>query len=132
KKSSYVAAIIINIVLLLIFNNLLNWHVPFITRSFLIPLRILNISITATIIANLVFLVYDPAWFLALTRTVLNIIGLVFVYTLFIVFPFDFSSLTSEGLIVTLVKIVLIIGIFGTAVAVIIEFSRFVRALARI
>ncbi|HZD58985.1 MAG TPA: hypothetical protein VE439_00840, partial [Anaerolineae bacterium] len=70
KKSGYVAAIIINIVLLVIFNNLLNWHVPFLTGSFVIPLRILNISITATIIANLVFLAYDPAWFLALTRTV--------------------------------------------------------------
>ncbi|MCL6471447.1 MAG: hypothetical protein K6T91_01335 [Firmicutes bacterium] len=132
RLSEYIVSIVVNLILLFVFNNLLKWHVPFLTRDFVVPLTILNISITATIAANLVFIFYDPAWFLAGIRAILNIIGAIFVYILYTTFPFDFSSLASEGLVTILVRVVLILGLVGTVVGTVVELTKFIRAIAKI
>lgn len=38
KKPGYIGAIIVNLILLYVANNLLNWHVPFLTNSFIAAL----------------------------------------------------------------------------------------------
>ncbi|HHY00654.1 MAG TPA: hypothetical protein GX531_04690, partial [Methanothermobacter sp.] len=75
KKSEFVVAIIVNVILLYIVNNLLSWNFSFITSSFQDVLWIFNISICATIIANIIFLTYHPGWFRSLAKIVLNILS---------------------------------------------------------
>lgn len=128
KRVGYVAAIIVNFILLYLVNNLLAWRVPFLTSEFVVPLRYLNISLGATMVANLLFLSYDPKWFLAITRTALNVIGIVVSYSLYVTFPFDLSSLASEGLFTLIVRIALILGIVGAAIGAIVEFVNFIKA----
>lgn len=62
-KAEYVATIVVNVALIYIANNLLNWGVPFLTRSFVVPLWLINLSLSATVAANAIFLIYDAGWF---------------------------------------------------------------------
>lgn len=92
KKSAFIAAIVVNIILLYIVNNLLSWNLSFIASSFQDVLWIFNISIAATIIGNVIFLIYHPGWFRSIIRIILNILGFMVVYYLYTVFPFIFSN----------------------------------------
>jgi hypothetical protein len=118
KKSDYIISIIFNLILLYVFNNLLNWHVHFITNALNEVLWIINLSIIATIIINSLLLLYDPEWFRHVMKIVLNIFAFIAVYFLFKVFPFNFNNFyINWGL-----KILLILGMIGIAIAFIEEF----------
>lgn len=130
RRAGYVAAIIINLILLYVANNLLAWRVPFITSEFVVPLQYLNISLIATAIANLLFFYYDPDWFLAISRTALNVIGVIVAYVFYTTFPFDFSSFGAEGLFTLLARIALILGIVGSVIGVIAEGVKFMQAIS--
>ncbi len=127
KKSEYVGAIVVNIILLYIFNNLLNWHVYFISNALNEILWIINIAITATIIGNIMLFVFNPEWFRHIIKIILNIFAVTAVYSIYSVFPFNFSSFLIEWS----VTIALIFIIIGIAVATIIElFSLIMNILA--
>lgn len=126
KKPDYIIAIIINVALLYVVNNLIRWDIPYLTREFADkPLLILNISITATIIANAIFLAFDPEWFTALVRAILNLISIAFLYTFLTVFPLN---IFNDSLIFW-VRAVLTIGIAGLIIAFFVEFYRFIKGL---
>ena len=117
KKSDYIISIIFNLVLLYVFNNLLNWHVYFVTNALNSVLWIINLSIIATIIVNALLLLYDPDWFRHFMKIFLNIFAFIAVYFLFTVFPFNFNNFyINWGL-----KILLIVGMIGIAIAIIEE-----------
>ena len=123
SKAGYIVAIIINVIMLWIANNLLAWNVPFLTRDFVAVLGVLNLSISATIVANILWFFYDPPWFRHLLQIILNILSMAVIYTFYVVFPL---SLTSEVLRIA-IKIILIIGLVGLVIATIIEFVRLIR-----
>ena len=91
-KSGFIAAIVVNIVLLFVFNSLLNWGVPFLTSDYSGVLWAINLSIGASIIANFLFLFYDAGWFRHLAQLVLNVIALFVVFLIYSIFPFTFSA----------------------------------------
>lgn len=118
KKSEYVGAIIANLILLFIFNNLLNWHVYFITNALNEVLWIINLSIIAAIIGNILLLVYNPDWFRHIIKIILNIFAFIAVYSLYNVFPFSFNSFLIDWAVI----IALILAMVGIAIATIVEF----------
>jgi hypothetical protein len=120
RRAGYNAAIIINVVILYAAHHLLEWGVPFLTPSFNDVLWALTLSIGATIIANALFIVYDRTWFRHLAQLVLDGLALVSVYTLYRVFPFDFSS---AGL-TTAVNLALLFTLFGVTVALLVQIVR--------
>jgi hypothetical protein len=118
KKSDYIISIIFNLILLYVFNNLLNWHVYFVTNALNSVLWIINLSIIATIIINTLLLFYDPEWFRHVMKIILNIFAFIAVYFLYNAFPFNFNNIyINWGL-----KILLIVGMIGIAIAFIEEF----------
>jgi len=117
KKSEYIGAIIANIILLYIFNNLLNWHIYFITNALNDILWIINLSITAVIIGNTIFLIYNPKWFHHIMKIILNIFAFVAVYFIYTVFPFNFNLFLIDWSVI----IALIFIMVGIAIATIIE-----------
>lgn len=117
KKSEYIGAIVVNIILLYIFNNLLNWQVYFITNALNEVLWIINIAITATIIGNIIFLFFNPEWFRHILKIILNIFAFTAVYSIYSVFPFNFSSFLIDWS----ATIALIFIMLGITVATIIE-----------
>ena len=117
RNGEYVAAIIINLIFLYIFNNLLNWHVYFVTSALNEVLWIINLSIIVAIIGNFLMLLYKPDWFRHVTKIVLNIFAFAAVYLVYIVFPFNFNnSFINGGL-----AILLILAMIGIIIASIVE-----------
>ena len=124
KTSEFVVAIIANIILLYIVNNLLSWNLGFIASSFQDVLWIFNISIAATIIGNILFLIYHPGWFRSIIQIILNILGFIVVYYLYTVFPF----ILNNGWVVFAVKFALIVAM---VVLVIVSIFEVVRLILR-
>ncbi len=122
RRAEYIAAIIVNAILIYIFNNLLKWRVPFLTSDFNLVLWAVNLSLGATIIANILFLAYDARWFHHLLQLVLNILAFLSTYLLYRIFPLAFS----ERLIEQVVRIALIFAMVALGIALIVEFFRLV------
>ena len=117
RNQEYIAAIIFNFIFLYIFNNLLNWHVYFVTSALTEVLWIINLSIVVAIIGNFLMLLYRPDWFRHVTKIVLNVVAFAAVYLVYIVFPFNFSnSFLNWGL-----SVLLILALIGIIIATIVE-----------
>ena len=127
KKLEYFGAIIFNIILMYIFNNLLSWHVYFITSALNEVLWIINLAIIATIIGNVLLLIFNPQWFRHVVKIILNIFAVTAVYHIYNVFPFNFSSFLIDWS----VTIALIFVIVGIAIATIIELFFLIMGIFR-
>ncbi|MBI4813060.1 MAG: hypothetical protein HY802_01460 [Methanobacterium sp.] len=127
KTSEFIGAIIVNIILLYIVNNILSWNLSFIAPSFQDVLWIFNLSITATIIGNILFLIYHPGWFRSLIRIILNIFGFMVAYYLYTVFPFIFSN----NLVTLFVKFALIVAMVVMVIVTIFEIVKFILRIIK-
>lgn len=119
KPAEYIFSIVINIILISIWGRLPEWF-PWIINSFVAVLPLFYISFTATIIANLLFLLSPGRRFVAFGKLVLNIFSIIVMISLYFVYPFDFSLLANYW--DQLARIVILVAIFGTAIATIVEF----------
>ncbi len=128
RRSGYIATIVVNVVILYIANNLLFWDIPFVTDAWNLVLPVLNLALVATIVANLLFVAYDPLLFRETGRLVLDMLGIAVLYTLYQVFPFDFTPLTAADIVKVAVRIAIILGIAATIIAILV---RIVRILSR-
>lgn len=118
KKSEYIATIIFNLIFLYIFNNLLNWHIYFVTNSFNEVLWIVNLSIIVSIIGNALLVVFDPVRFRHLVKIIINIVSFAAVYLVYEVFPFNFyNSFYNWGFSILLILVMIGI-IIGTIVEI--------------
>lgn len=127
SKSEFIVAIIVNIIILYIVNNVLSWNLSFITSSFQDVLWIFNISICATIIANLIFLAYHPGWFRSLVKIILNTLAFLVCYYLYTIFPFIFSQVAYT----IILKMVLFVGMVALLIASLIEVLRLIYKIIK-
>lgn len=108
NKSEYIFAIIANLIILYIANNIMNWNLSFISATFSQVLWVINLAIGSAIIGNILFLFYDPSWFRHILKVFINILGLIVVYTFYIIFPLSFShNLVSLGVIFALIVMII-------------------------
>lgn len=117
RRAGYIAAIVVNLVMLYIVNNVLAWDLSFITAEFTEALGVINVSIGAAILANLVFVSYDPRWFRHLAQIGLSLLSVRVLYTLFIVFPFDLGA----GIWDMWLRLALVVCIVGAAIGILVE-----------
>ncbi|MDI7276183.1 MAG: hypothetical protein QME94_09395 [Anaerolineae bacterium] len=127
SRGGYVAAILVNAVLLFILHSIPRWNLPFITAEYPQVLWAFDLSIGATIAANLTYLVYDAPWYLHLTRAILSVLAFVVAIVLFSVFPFAFGAPALD----LLARVLLVLAMVGSAIGAIVEFVQFVRAVSR-
>jgi hypothetical protein len=129
RGAGYLVAIVVNLILLYVANNLLEWSlVPFLTDEFGQVLWFINVSLLATILVNFVYLVYDPAWFKSLCQIGLGAISLVVSIRMYQVFPFDFSAYQFNWTLTA--RIVMIAAIVGVALGIVVEIVKLVAGLA--
>ena len=127
RRSGYAASVVINIALLYIANNLLGWDLlAFLTEDFARLLWLINLSLGATILANLFWIVFDPTWFRSLAQIGLNLIALLVSIRMYQVFPFDFSGFEFDW--TPIVRIVVVITMIGCALGAIVELVKLVQA----
>jgi hypothetical protein len=130
RKTGYGAAVVVNLIILYVINNLLEWDwFRFLTDEFGPMLWLINISLAATILANLVWLGYDPAWFRSVGQIGLNLISAVVTIRMYQVFPFDFSTHQFDW--APIVRIVIILTMVGLALGTITELFKLIPRSAK-
>ena len=118
RTTEYTIAIIVSLIFLYVFNNLLNWHIYFVTNALNEVLWIINLSLLATIIGNALFILYRADWFRHLVKIVINIFNIIAVYLVYLVFPFNFNNSFLNWAI----NILLILIMIRIVIAIIVEF----------
>jgi hypothetical protein len=92
RASGYGMSVVVNAILLYVAHRMLAWGVPIVRPAFNEVLRAIDLSLGATIVANAIFLAYDASWFRQLSETLLDLLALLSVYTIYLVFPFQFDQ----------------------------------------
>ncbi len=126
-RFGYIVAIAVNIAMLVIVNNILAWGwLPFLTADFEQLLWLINLSLLATIAANVVYLAYDAQWFKSVCQIGLGGITVAVAVRTYQIFPFDFSEATFNWEPVA--RFVLILTVIGTLIGIGVEFGRLARS----
>ena len=116
----YLVAIAVNTALLYVANNLLAWDVlPFLTSEFGQVLWLIDLSLLATIIVNIVFLGFDPAWLKSVCQIALGGISIAVAFRMYQVFPFDFTSSRFDWGWTT--RFVMVLTMVGIATGIVVE-----------
>ena len=97
-------------------NNLLRWGVPFLTDSFSAVLPIISLSLGATFVANLVYMVYDAPWLKHVGQIVLNLISIAATLTVYTIFPFEFPIAAAAQAVRFAFIVVMVLTGLGTLV----------------
>lgn len=126
KRFGYGVAIAVNIALMFVVNNLLEWGWPaFLTDDFEQLLPLINLSLAASIVANVIYLWFDPAWFKSVVQIVLGGISMVVAIRTFQVFPFEFSGYEVNWEAIT--RVILVLVMIGIGIGMVVELGKLVR-----
>ena len=129
RRFGYVMAILVNAAMLFVANSVLDWSwPPFLTEDFGQVLWLIDLSLLASIAVNSMYLGYDPPWFKSVCQIGLNLITIVVTIRMYQVFPFDFSAYEFNWEMLT--RVVMVIGIVGTGIAIVVEFLKLARVAA--
>lgn len=127
-RPGYAMAIVVNAALLFVANNLLDWDlIPFLTGDFTRVLWIIDVSLLATIVVNLVYLWYDPVWFKSVCQTCLGGISMLVSIRMLQVFPFDFTGYQFDWEPVA--RFVMILTVIAVGIGIVVEVVKLVRSL---
>lgn len=128
SRIGYAIAVVANLVLLFVANNLLAWGwIPFLTDDFEQLLPIVSLSLLVGAGANFAFVFYNALWFRSVGQIVQNVVGLFLIVATLKVFPFDFSPYRVNW--VAIIRVVLILSCAAVAIGLIAEVVKLVRAL---
>jgi hypothetical protein len=120
RRFGYSIAIGINVVMLIIVQNILDWGwLPFLTDDFADLVPWISFSLGASIVANVVYIFNDDRVVKSTGQIAINLITLVVTYQVFSVFPFDFSAYSFDWALVT--RIVLILAMVGAGIGTLAE-----------
>ena len=125
RRAGYGLAILFSTALLIILNGSPGWQaIPFLTSGTTQVLWLVNLSLAASIAANLVYLAHDPSWLKSLGDLATTGIGLAAAIRIWQVFPFDLSSGWS-----TAVRALLVVAIAGSCIALVVQIVSLARWL---
>ncbi|OAE02719.1 hypothetical protein [Arthrobacter sp. OY3WO11] len=129
SRGGNVGSVLVNAAMMWGINVWPGWQVvPFLTSDMTRVLGIVNASLTAGIVANLVFVVIRNRGVMALGNLVVLGIGLAATLRLWEVFPFDFGESWSGWPVV--VRVLLVLGIVGSIIGAVVEIVALFRSLA--
>jgi hypothetical protein len=124
----YTIAIIINAILWYVFDHWLSWEIPlltaefggygpFLTSRFSEVLWAVHLSLGATIVANVIFLTYDPRWFKRLMQIVMDCCGWISLRAFYQVFPLE----TGMDAVNQAVRLALLVALVVVAIAIVVN-----------
>jgi hypothetical protein len=127
SRGGNVGSALVNAAMLWGINIWPGWQVlPFLTSDMTRVLGIINASLTAGIVANLIFVVIRNRGIMALGNLVVLGIGLAAVLRLWEVFPFDFGGSWPGWPVV--VRVLLGLGIAGSIIGALVEIVTLFRS----
>ena len=120
RRIGYVIAVLVNLALLFVVINILEWDVlPWLTDDFSEVVTWIGFSLAASIALNLGYLFKETQPFKSLGRIVVDLISIAVTFRIFRVFPFDFSQYSFNWEIVT--RLVLALAMAGAGIGVMTE-----------
>ncbi len=126
RRAGYLVAIAINGVLLYLLNGSPGWQsASFLTSATTEVIGLVNLALGASIAVNAAYLVHDPPWLRRLGDLATTVIGLAAAIRIWQVFPFSFGP--GEQGWSTLARVLLIIAIAGSAIAIVVHVARLFR-----
>jgi hypothetical protein len=129
RRFGYVISIVINVAMLIIVQNLLEWGwLPFLTDEFAEVVPWISFSLIASIVANIIYQLDDSQIVKSVGQIAVNLISVWVTYTVLTVFPFDFSRYQFDWEIVT--RVVLILAIVGAGIGALVEAIKLVSTLS--
>jgi hypothetical protein len=129
RRFGYVVAVLINAAILYAANGWPGWEtVPFLSGDVRLVIGLVNASIIANVVANVVYLAHDPPWLKALGDALATTVGIVALLRIWQVFPFDFASYSFDWTLVA--RILLVVGIVGSAIGIVAGLVSFVKKVA--
>ena len=127
RRAGYVVAVGVNALLLYLLNRSPGWQaVPFLTDAMNRVIGVVNLSITAGLVANLVYVVWDPTWLKALGDLTTTCAGVLAMLRIWQVWPFDFPAGSPWNLVA---HVALGLGLVGGAIGIVESTVRYVRAI---
>ncbi|MFM6847727.1 MAG: hypothetical protein ACKOVB_01310 [Terrabacter sp.] len=121
---SYVGGSFVNVVLLVLVNGWPGWEVvPFLTDRTPLVLGLVNASLVTGIVVDLVLAVWHPPRLKALGDLAIGAVGIAALVRIWQVFPFDLQGSPWESL----VRVLLVVGLVGSGIAMIVALVRLVR-----
>ena len=127
RRLGYTIAIGVNLVLLFVTNNIMEWGwPPFLTEEFTAVIPWINFSLLASIIANVVYQFDDGVITKGGGQLAINAISVIVTYQMLRVFPFDFSNYGFNWGIVT--RVVLILAMVGAGIGAVAEAAKLIKA----
>jgi hypothetical protein len=127
RNLGYTISILINVFFLWVVNNLVEWDISWITDDFSKVVWIFNLSLGATIAANVLYLFFDPPWFKSLGQIVTVAISVAVAVRLWQVFPVSF---TGDFPWAGLFRVALVVGIVGGSIGIVVELVKLARIAA--
>jgi len=125
-RAGYVIAVIVNLVLWWLINRTPGWQtLPWITDSFEDVLWVVNLSLFASVAANIAYLFFDAPRFKALCQLIISLIGLWASVLMLTIFPFDFTGYSIPWALFA--RIILVIAVVGSVISVVVQVVRLVR-----
>jgi hypothetical protein len=129
RRIGYVAAVVVNLVILYLLHVAPGWQdLPFLTADTALVLGWVDASLVTGVVANLVYVVHDAPVVHALGDVVTTGVGLVAIVRVWQVFPFAFDDAGVPWEQVA--RVVLVVAVVGSAIAIIVQLVTLVRALA--
>jgi hypothetical protein len=120
RRIGYAIAVVVNLVMLVIANNILDWGwLPFLTDGFAQVVPWISLGLVATIVANAVYQFNDTLAVKSTGQIGVNLISVFVTYQIWQVFPFDFSAYGFNWEAV--VRVLLVLAMVGAGIGVFAE-----------
>jgi hypothetical protein len=130
RRIGYAVAVLVNVALLYTINAWPGWEaVPFLTEVLRLVTGLVNASIVVNLVANVIFLAWDPLWVKALGDLLTTSVGLAALVRIWQVFPVDFGTSSVDWELVA--RIVMIVAMVGSAIGIAAALASFMRAVTR-
>jgi hypothetical protein len=128
----FIGGIVGNVIAIVIVNSVPFWlHLTngIIRESWVNILWAANLSMMVQVSGNFVLALYRPARLYSFIQAIMAAVGLLSVIVFYIVFPLDFSHFVGSWMNIFM-KAALILGMFGTVIAIIVHLVRTVLGTA--
>lgn len=126
--AGYVVAIVVNAAVWYVINVWPGWQAAgFLTEETAQVIGLVNLSVIAAIVANVVYLATSPRWVPPLGDLITTGIAVAAMVRIVQVFPFTFDHWSFDA--APLVRFALIVGIVGASIAMIVQFVTLMRAV---
>lgn len=130
RRLGYGITMLVNAAMIVVVNNILEWGwFSWLTNDFELLLPIINLSLMASILVNLAYMVYDAEWFKSMCEIGLLVISITVAVRTFQVFPFDFSAYSWDWEATT--KMIIAFAIIGMSIALIVNAVKLIVILVR-